>query len=93
MPRYMIERVFGDAVEEDMGRISSNSKRILEEDFPDMTWEHSYVVSDEAGIKTFCIYDAPSEERLRKHAERLGEHTITQLYEVGAVVTPADFSV
>jgi hypothetical protein len=93
MPRYMIERVFGEAVEEDMGRISSNSKRILEEDFPDMTWEHSYVVSDEAGIKTFCIYDAPSEERVRKHAERVGEHAITQLYEIGAVVTPADFSV
>jgi hypothetical protein len=93
MPRYMIERVFGEAVEEDMGRISSNSKRILEQDFPDMTWEHSYVVSDEDGIKTFCIYDAPSEERLRKHAERLGEHNITQLYEIGAVVTPADFSV
>jgi Protein of unknown function (DUF4242) len=93
MPRYMIERVFGEAVEEDMGRISSNSKRILEEDYPDMTWEHSYVVSDPSGIKTFCVYEAPSEERIRKHAERLGEHAITQLYEIGAVVTPADFTV
>jgi hypothetical protein len=93
MPQYMIERVFGEALEEDMGRISSNSKRILEDDFPDVTWVHSYVVSDEDGIKTFCLYDAPSEDRIRQHSERLGEHTITQLYEVGAVVTPADFSV
>jgi hypothetical protein len=91
MPRYMIERVFGDAVEEDMGRISSNSKRVLE-DFPDLTWEHSYVVSDASGIKTFCVYEAPNAERLREHAEQVGEHIVTQLYEVGAVVTPADFA-
>jgi Protein of unknown function (DUF4242) len=92
MPRYMIERVFGEAVEADMGRISSNSKRVLEEDFPDMTWEHSYVVSDASGIKTFCVYEAPNPERVREHAKKIGEHTIMQLYEVGAVVTPADFA-
>ena len=92
MPRYMIERDFGDAVEEDMARISANSKRVLDEDFPDMTWEHSYVVSDASGIKTFCVYEAPNAERLRTHATRVGEHTITRLYEIGAVVTPADFA-
>jgi hypothetical protein len=93
MPRYMIERNFGEAVEEDMGRISSNSKRVLEDNFPDLTWEHSYVVSDASGIKTFCVYEAPNAERLREHAEQVGEHIVTQLYEIGAVVTPADFTV
>lgn len=94
MPRYMIERDFGDAVEEDMGRISSNSKRVLQRDFPEVTWEYSYVVSDDAsGIKTFCVYEAPNAELLRTHSERVGEHTITQLYEIGAVVTPADFPI
>jgi Protein of unknown function (DUF4242) len=92
MPRYMIERVFGEAVEEDMARISSTSKRVLEEDFPDMTWEQSYVVSDGSVIKTFCVYEAPNAERIRQHAERVGEHVISQLYEIGAVVTPADFT-
>jgi Protein of unknown function (DUF4242) len=92
MPRYMIERVFGEAVEEDMARIGSNSKRVLKEDFPDMTWEYSYVVSDVSGIKTFCVYEAPDAERVRKHAERFGEHVVTQLYEIDAVVTPADFA-
>jgi hypothetical protein len=92
MPRYMIERVFGEAVEEDMGRISTNSKRAIKKDFPDMTWEHSYVVSDPAGIKTFCVYEAPSAEHIREHAAKFGEHTITQLYEIGAVVTPRDFA-
>jgi hypothetical protein len=96
MPRYLIERVFDEAVEEDMGRIGSHSRRIIEEEFPDLKWEHSYVVSDESGnepgIKTFCIYDAPNEERVRRHAEILGEHAITNLYEIGGVVTPADFA-
>jgi hypothetical protein len=92
MPRYMIERNFGEAVEEDMGRISSNSKLVLEDHFPDLTWEHSYVVSDASGIKTFCVYEAPNAERLREHAEQVGEHIVTQLYEIGAVVTPADFA-
>lgn len=96
MPRYLIERVFGDAVEEDMGRIGSNSKRVIAQEFPDVKWEHSYVVSDassdESGIKTFCIYDAPSEEVVRKHAGVVGEHAVTRVYEIGAVVTPADFA-
>jgi len=98
MPRYLIERVFGDAIEEDMGRIGSNSKRALEHEFPDVTWVHSYVVSDgssaseEPGITTFCVYDAPSEDHVRKHAQVMGEHTITHLYEIGGVVTPADFA-
>jgi hypothetical protein len=96
MPRFIIERVFGEAVEEDMARIGSNSRRAIEQQFPDVTWEQSYVVSDESGeepgIKTLCVYDAPSEERIRGHAALLGEHVITQLYEIGGVVTPADFA-
>ena len=96
MPRYLIERVFGDAVEEDMGRIGSNSKRVIAKEFPDVTWEHSYVVSDESsnepGIKTFCVYEAPNEESVRKHAAVVGEHAVTHVYEIGAVVTPADFA-
>jgi Protein of unknown function (DUF4242) len=92
MPRYLIERVFGEAVEEDMGRIGSNSQRVIEQEFPDITWEQSYVVSDESVIKTFCIYEAPSEERVRRHAAVVGEHAVTRVYEIGGVVTPADFA-
>lgn len=96
MPQYLVERIFGEAVEEDMGRIGSRSRRVIEDDFPDLKWQHSYVVSNEAGdkvgIKTFCIYEAPNEERVRSHAQILGEHEITNLYEIGGVVTPADFT-
>jgi hypothetical protein len=91
MPRYVIERVYDTAVQEDMARIGSRSKAVAAESFPDLTWEHSHVVSDESGIKSFCVYDAPSEERLREHGQRVGEHAITHVYEIAADVTPADF--
>jgi hypothetical protein len=35
-----------------------------------VTWVHSYVTSDKA--KTFCIYDAPSPEAVRRVAGRNG---------------------
>ena len=92
MPRYVIERVYDTAVQEDMARIGLNSKRIAIEHFPDITWEHSHVVSDESGIKSFCVYEAPNEERLREHALQVGEHAITRVYEIAADVTPADFA-
>ena len=33
-----------------------------------MTWVHSYVTDDKH--KTFCVYDAPSPEAIRKTANR-----------------------
>jgi hypothetical protein len=35
---------------------------------PGVEWEHSYVVGD----KTFCVYRAESEDRIREHAAKSG---------------------
>ena len=51
----------------------------------------SHVVADESGIKSFCVYDSPDEDRLRQHAQQVGEHTVTRIYQVVGDVTPADF--
>ena len=91
MPRYLIERVYGTAVEEDMQRIGARSKQVAFERFPEITWEHSHVVGDDSGFKSFCVYEAPDEDRLRRHGEQVGEHTITHVYEIAGDVTPADF--
>jgi hypothetical protein len=91
MPRYVIERVYDTVVQDDMARIGARSKSVALESFPDITWEHSHVVSDESAIKSFCVYDAPNEERLREHADLVGEHMVTHVYEIAADVTPADF--
>jgi hypothetical protein len=91
MPRYVIERVYDEAVHDDMENVGARSKRIGVELFPDIAWEHSHVVSDETGIKSFCVYEAPSQERLREHGDMLGSHVITHIYEIAADITPDDF--
>jgi hypothetical protein len=74
-----------------MENVGARSKRIGIELFPDIAWEHSHVVSDETGIKSFCVYEAPSQERLREHGDMLGSHVITHIYEIAADITPDDF--
>ena len=90
MPRYLIERVYGQVEEQAMQDIGQRSKQEAEQ-FPGVTWEHSHVVSDESGIKSYCVYESPGEEQLREHAARVGGHTITRIYAIAGDVTPADF--
>jgi hypothetical protein len=64
----------------------------VEESFPEITWEYSHVTVDEkGGVKTFCVYGAPTEDMVREHAKQLGFHEILALYEIAGEVTPADF--
>ncbi|HZA90121.1 MAG TPA: nickel-binding protein [Solirubrobacterales bacterium] len=92
MPRYLVERDYGQAEEEAMQNIGQRAKQVAEEQLQDVAWEYSHVVSDESGIKSFCVYEAPSEERLRQHGDMVGQHTIVRIYEIAGDVTPADFT-
>jgi Protein of unknown function (DUF4242) len=92
MARYLIQRNFGQRDDDEMAVIGRDSKQIIAEHCPDIVWEISHVVSDETGeIRTFCIYTAPSEDRIREHASILGRHHIDVIYEIGGQVSPADF--
>ncbi len=91
MPRYVIERDFGLVGEEEMQEVAARSKAIGIEQFPDIVWEHSHVCSDDGGaIKSFCVYTAPSADRLREHADRLGSHVVTKIYDIVGDVNPAE---
>lgn len=91
MPKYLIERTY-DVGEDELPAVATRSKRIAVELFPEIVWEHSLVVADADGtLKSFCVYEAPSEEMVRRHAELLGEHVVDHVYEIGGDVTPADF--
>jgi hypothetical protein len=92
MPRYLIERDYGAAEQEAMQNIGLRMKQVTEESFPDVSWEHSHVVSDDAGVKSYCVYEAPNEERLREHGDMVRHHTIVRIYEIAGDVTPADFT-
>ena len=91
MPRYVIERSY--SVEEaEVPVVATRSKRIARDDYPQIVWEHSHVVLDQDGVpKSFCVYDAPSEDVIRRHAEQLGDHSIVAIYEIAGDVTPDDF--
>ena len=91
MPRYIVERTF-EVSEDEMPNLGRRSRRIAGEQFPGIVWEHSHVVSDGDGtLKSFCVYDAPDEATIRRHAELLGDHVVDHVYEIGGDVTPDDF--
>ena len=70
--RYMVERTFPEGlnipVNVEGSQICLNVVSTNIED--NVTWVHSYVTSDKK--KTFCIYDAPSPEAIRKAAKNNG---------------------
>ena len=91
MPRFLIIRSF-DVTEDQMPFVGRRSRVLTEEDFPDITWEHSHVVVDDEGrVMTYCVYGAPNEEMVREHGRKLGKHTVDGIYEIAGDVTPADF--
>jgi hypothetical protein len=91
MPRYLIVRTF-EVDEDAMPSVGRRSREIVEQEFPEISWEHSHVIVDETGsVRTFCVYGAPDEETVRSHGSRLGQHTIDDVLEIAGDVTPADF--
>lgn len=91
MPRFVIERDFGLVGEEEMQEVAARSKAIGIEQFPDIVWEHSHVCSDDGGaVKSFCVYTAPSADRLREHADRLGSHVVNKIYDIVGDITPEE---
>jgi hypothetical protein len=72
MPRYVVERTFpaglaipisSEGAQVCLGVVGNNTDL-------GVTWVHSYVSDDKH--KTFCIYDGPDPESIRKAAERNG---------------------
>lgn len=70
MPRYLVERTFpggvdvpldGEGAQACLAVVGTNAAE-------GVTWGHSYVSEDH--MKTFCIYDGPSPEAIRRAAER-----------------------
>ena len=71
MPEFVIERNMpgvGGLGAEALKGASQKSCAVLRDLGPDIQWVHSYVTDD----KIYCIYRAPSEELIRKHADTAG---------------------
>jgi len=75
-----------------MGEIGRRSRRIIEQEFPNVVWVHSHVaVEDDGNVRTICLYDAPDLDAIHQHAQMLGYHVVDGVFEVAGDVTPADF--
>ena len=86
MPKYVIEREIpniGNVSPEEAVGIAQKSCGVLNNLGTQIQWVHSYVVAD----KTYCIYIAPSEELIRRHAEQSG-FPADSIQEIRAVIDP-----
>ena len=72
MPRYMVERTFPNRLEIPVDDKGANLCALVIGNNAEagVTWVHSYVTDDKQ--KTFCIYDAPNPEAIRRTADRNG---------------------
>ena len=81
MPRYLVERIFPEGLEIPGGAEGAQlCLSVVDRNTPEgVTWVHSYVSDDKR--KTFCVYDGPTPEAIRKTAARnaLPVHRITQV--------------
>ena len=84
--QFVIERDIpgaGKMSPEQLRAASSNSNSVLEKLGPQIQWVQSYV----AGDKIYCVYNAPSEELIRKHADQSG-FPANKITPVTAVINP-----
>lgn len=80
MPRYVIERNFARRLEMTKDD-ADNVKRINDEE--GVKWIFSFLSADKR--KTYCLYEAPNAEAIRKAAKRAGvpADVITEVSELG----------
>jgi hypothetical protein len=91
--RFLIDRVWDPMDEAELEKMAGVSKRLIDEQFYDLVWEHSHVVTDAEGrIRSFCVYSAPDEQRIREHSAVLGCHHIEAIFEIAGDVHPSDYA-
>ena len=86
MKRFLIERDIsgvGNLSVEQLKGVAAKSNSVLAKLAPNIQWLESYVAAD----KTFCIYLAESEDRVREHS-RLAGFPITRVNETITVIDP-----
>ena len=86
MPRFVFEREIvgaGKLSREDLHAISQKSCGVLRAMGPSIQWIQSFVTDD----KIYCVYLAPDEETVRRHAAQ-GGFPADSVARVRAVIDP-----
>lgn len=86
MPKFVIEREIpgaGKLTPLELQTISQKSCGVLREMGPQIQWVQSYVTED----KVYCVYVAPSEDAIRRHAQK-GGFPANRIARVHTVIDP-----
>jgi hypothetical protein len=86
MPKFVIERDLpgaGKLSADELQAISLKSCNVIRHLGPEIQWVQSYVTTD----KIYCVYNAASEEIIRRHAAE-GGFPANQISMVRAVIDP-----
>lgn len=86
MPKFVIEREIpgvGKLSQEQLQAISQKSCGVLRELGPQIQWVQSYVTDD----KIYCVYIAPDEDTVRKHAQ-IGGFPANRISQIRFVIDP-----
>lgn len=86
MPKFVIERDIpgaGKLSPQQLQAVSQKSCSVLREMGPQIQWIQSYVTDD----KIYCVYIAPDEDAIRKHAQQ-GGFPANRISRIRAVIDP-----
>lgn len=86
MPKFVIEREIpnaGKLTPEQLKAISQTSCGVLRELGPEINWLHSYVTDD----KIYCVYIAPDEAMIARHA-KMGGFPANRISQIRSVIDP-----
>jgi hypothetical protein len=86
MPKFVIEREIPEAGKlspEQLKAISQRSCSVLRELGPQIQWVQSFVTDD----KIYCVYIAPNEDMIRRHAQ-MGEFPANRISQVRSIIDP-----
>ena len=86
MPKFVIERDIpgaGKLSPQQLQTISQKSCGVLREMGPHIQWVQSYVTDD----KIYCVYVAPDEDTIRKHA-LAGGFPANRISQIRSVIDP-----
>ena len=86
MPKFVIEREIpgaGKLSTQELQAISQKSCGVLKKMGSEIQWLNSYVTDN----KIYCVYFAPNEEMVRKHAQQ-GGFPANRISQVRSVIDP-----
>jgi hypothetical protein len=86
MPKFVIERDIpgaGGLSPQQLQAISQKSCGVLREMGPQIQWVQSYVTDD----KIYCVYVAPDEDAVRRHAQQ-GGFPANRISQIRSVIDP-----